>query len=159
MVLLHPPIYITLLPCKITWKQAKRISSRRGDVYLLIKNTCSCKNEKHVFSIRRANCHRTNVIRFWGGVQVWMYIGYFITISVLHAVKIFGAKIFSSYNHLLPKLLDNLWFTCFFKRIVKLTEPQFWSKNLKLLFISSQLLFIIEVMNSNNCWSKIRRRL
>ena len=33
----------TLLPCKKTWKQAKRISSRRGDVYLLIKNTCSAK--------------------------------------------------------------------------------------------------------------------
>ena len=32
-----------LLPCKEVQKQAERISSRRGDVYLLIKNTCSAK--------------------------------------------------------------------------------------------------------------------
>ena len=42
----------------------------------------------------------------------------------------FGAKKISSYIHLLPKLLDNLWFTCFFKRIVKLSEPEIWSKKI-----------------------------
>ena len=54
MVLLPPAICITLLQCKKTWKQAK------------------------MFSIRRANCHNTYEIRFWGGVQVWMYIGYLL---------------------------------------------------------------------------------
>ena len=51
MVLLPPPICIMLLPCKITWKQAKRISSRRGDVYLLIKNTCSAKMKSMCISL------------------------------------------------------------------------------------------------------------
>ena len=72
--------------------------------------------------------HELQISRVECGVQVRMYIGYFIIISVLHAVKIFGAKKLSSYIHLLPKLLDNLWFTCFFKRIVKLSEPECWSK-------------------------------
>ena len=39
-------------------------------------------------------------------------------------------------------IIDNLWFTCFFKRIVKLTEPQFWSKNFQRLYSFPPKLFL-----------------
>ena len=130
MVLLHPLFFITLLPCKKTWKQAKRISSRRGDVYLLIKNTCSAKMKSMCLALDEQIAIEQMKSDFKG----WVWCSsmnlhrLFITISVLHAVKIFGAKKLSSYNHLLPKLLDNLWFTCFLWRMCKWSEPECWSK-------------------------------
>ena len=101
MVLLPPPICITLLPCKRTWKQAKRISSRRGNVYLLIKNTCSAKMKSMCISLDEqiAIEQMKSDFKVECGVQVRMYIGYFITISVLHAVKIFVSQIWYIYKN------------------------------------------------------------
>ena len=80
MVLLPPPICITLLPCKKTWKQAKRISSRRGDVYLLIKNTCSAKMKSMCLALDEqiAIEHMKSDFKVECGVQVWIYIGYLL---------------------------------------------------------------------------------
>ena len=71
MVFLHPSNFNNAIAILNNLKTSKKDTRLRGDVYLLIKNTC--KNEKHVFSIRRANCHRTNVIRFQGLSVVFKY--------------------------------------------------------------------------------------
>ena len=101
MVFLHPPIYITLLPCKRTWKQAKRISSRQGDVYLLNKNTCSAKMKSMCISLDE----QIAIEQMKSDFEGWVWCSsmnlhrLFITISVLHAVKIFVSQIWYIYKN------------------------------------------------------------
>ena len=136
MVCLHPSNFNNAIAILNNLKTSKKDTRLRGDVYLLIKNTCSAKMKSMCISLDARFAIEQHII------HVKSILAVFQIQNCTYRISNFGAKMKSRLLSLREQTL--LYMSC-------ILCVYFWSKKNQLLYSFTPKTFFIVLMKVMNC--------